>query len=49
MVGGTIPRVSLRYTPGYESLASLGRSTFQVVLRLSAAVIVASKVTNLKG
>ena len=28
-----IPGVSLRYTPGYEPLASLGRSTFQVVLR----------------
>ena len=33
------PGVSLRCTPGYEPLASLGRSTFQVVLRLSAAVI----------
>ena len=33
MWGVTIPRVSLRYTPGYEPLASLGRSTFQVVLR----------------
>ena len=33
----TFPRVSLRYTPGYEPLASLGRSTFQVVQRLSAA------------
>ena len=37
--GGMIPGVSLRYTPGYEPLASLGRSTFQVVLRLFAAVI----------
>ena len=37
--GGTIPRVSLRYTPGYEPLAPLGHSTFQVVLRLMAAVI----------
>ena len=44
-----IPGVSLRYTLGYEPLATLGRSTFQVVLRLSAAVIVASKVSNLKG
>ena len=35
----TFPRVSLRYTPGYEPLASLGRSTFQVMQRLSAAVI----------
>ena len=47
--GVMIPRVSLRYTPGYEPLAPLGPSTFQVVLRLSAAVIVASKVSNLKG
>ena len=47
--GVMIPGVSLRYTPGYEPLASLGRSTFQVVLRLSAAVTVASKVSNLKG
>ena len=38
MVGETIPRVTLRSTPGYEPLASLGRSTFQVVLWLSAAV-----------
>ena len=30
-----IPGVSLRYTPGYEPLASLGRSTFQVVLRVA--------------
>ena len=30
----TIPRVSLRYTPGYEPLASLGHSTFQVVRRV---------------
>ena len=29
---GTIPRVTLRSTPGYEPLAPLGRSTFQVVL-----------------
>ena len=34
MWGGTIPRVTLRSTPGYEPLASLGHSTFQVVLRL---------------
>ena len=33
MVGGTIPGVTLRYTPGYEPLASLGHSTFQVALR----------------
>ena len=32
MWGGTIPRVTLRSTPGYEPLASLGHSTFQVVL-----------------
>ena len=44
MVGGTIPGVTLRYTPGYEPLAPLGPSTFQVVLRLSAAVV-----SNLKG
>ena len=31
--GGTIPRVSLRCALGYEPLAALGRSTFQVVLR----------------
>ena len=47
--GDMIPGVSLRYTPGYEPLATLGLSTFQVVLRLSAAVIATSKVTNLKG
>ena len=35
---GMIPRVTLRSTLGYEPLASLGHSTFQVVLRLSAAV-----------
>ena len=27
-----IPRVTLRFTLGYEPLAPLGRSTFQVVL-----------------
>ena len=33
-VGGvTFPRVTLRYTLGYEPLAPLGRSTFQVALR----------------
>ena len=32
MWGITIPRVTLRSTPGYEPLASLGHSTFQVVL-----------------
>ena len=37
MVGGTIPMVSLRCTPGYKPLAPLGHSTFQVVQRLSAA------------
>ena len=42
--GVMIPRVTLRCTPGYEPLASLGRSTFQVVQRLSAA-----GVSNLKG
>ena len=31
---GTIPRVTLRSTLGYEPLAALGHSTFQVVLRL---------------
>ena len=49
MWGVTIPRVSLRYTPGYEPLAPLGPSTFQVVQRLSAAVLAASMATNLKG
>ena len=38
MVVVTIPRVSLRYTPGYKPLASLGLSTFQVVLRSSIAI-----------
>ena len=33
MVGVMIPRVTLRSTLGYEPLASLGHSTFQVVLR----------------
>ena len=33
MVGGTIPGVTLRCTPGYEPLAPLGRSTFQVASR----------------
>ena len=33
MVGVMIPRVTLRFTLGYEPLASLGHSTFQVVLR----------------
>ena len=32
IVGVTIPRVSLCYALGYEPLAPLGRSTFQVVL-----------------
>ena len=32
MRGGMIPRVTLRCTPGYEPLASLGHSTIQVVL-----------------
>ena len=32
MVGVMIPRVTLRSTPGYEPLAALGHSTFQVVL-----------------
>ena len=31
-MGDMIPRVSLRSTLGYEPLASLGHSTFQVVL-----------------
>ena len=31
--GVMIPRVSLRSTLGYEPLAGLGHSTFQVVLR----------------
>ena len=32
MVGVIIPRVTLRSTLGYEPLAALGHSTFQVVL-----------------
>ena len=31
-MGGMIPRVTLRSTLGYEPLAALGHSTFQVVL-----------------
>ena len=38
MMGVTIPRVTLRSTPGYEPLALLGHSTFQVVRRSPAAV-----------
>ena len=38
MVGEIIPGVSLRCTPGYEPLAPLGHSTFQVALRLLFAV-----------
>ena len=38
MVGVMIPRVTLRSTPGYEPLATLGHSTFQVALWLSTAV-----------
>ena len=44
MMDVTIPRVSLRCTLGYEPLAPLGHSTFQVVLLLSAV-----GVSNLKG
>ena len=36
LVGVMIPRVTLRSTPGYEPLASLGHSTFQVVLPVIA-------------
>ena len=36
--GGMIPGVTLRCTPGYEPLAPLGHSTFQVALRLLFAV-----------
>ena len=36
--GVMIPGVSLRCTPGYEPLAPLGHSTFQVALRLLFAV-----------
>ena len=43
MVGVTIPRVSLRSTPGYEPLASLGHSTFQVVLRFFSGFAAVSK------
>ena len=42
--GVMILGVSLRYTPGYEPLAPLGHSTFQVVRRLLAV-----GVSNLKG
>ena len=36
LVGAMIPRVTLRSTPGYEPLAPLGHSTFQVVLPVIA-------------
>ena len=49
MVGGTIPRVTLRYTPGYEPLAPLGHSTFQVVLLLSAAGGIQPETLNAEG
>ena len=43
MVGVTIPRVTLRYTLSYEPLASLGLSTFQVVLRLFSGYAAVSR------
>ena len=43
MMGVTIPRVSLRSTPGYEPLAALGLSTFQVVLRLFSGYAAVSR------
>ena len=49
MVGGTIPGVTLRYTPGYEPLAPLGHSTFQVVLLLSAAGGIQPERLNAEG
>ena len=39
MVGVMIPRVTLRSTLGYEPLAALGHSTFQVVLLRRLRVI----------
>ena len=39
MVGVMIPRVTLRSTLGYEPLATLGHSTFQVVLLRRLRVI----------
>ena len=39
MWGGTIPRVTLRYTLGDEPLAPLGHSTFQVVLPVKRVII----------
>ena len=49
MWGVTIPRVSLRYTPGYEPLASLGHSTFQVVLRVVLTQIFTELSTDFHG
>ena len=43
MAGVTIPRVTLRSTPGYEPLATLGHSTFQVVLRLFSGCAAVSR------
>ena len=43
IVGVMIPRVTLRSTPGYEPLATLGHSTFQVVLRLFSGCAAVSR------
>ena len=47
-VGVTIPRVTLRSTPGYEPLAALGLSTFQVVLQLFSGCAAVIAVTTSK-
>ena len=49
LVGVMIPRVTLRSTPGYEPLASLGHSTFQVVLRVVLTQIFTELSTDFHG
>ena len=49
LVGVTIPRVSLRSTLGYEPLAPLGHSTFQVVLRVVLTQIFTELSTDFHG
>ena len=44
-----IPRVSLRYTPGYEPLAPLGHSTFQVVPVVIGGVGIQPERLNAEG
>ena len=49
LVGVMIPRVTLRSTPGYEPLAPLGHSTFQVVLRVVLTQIFTELSTDFHG